>query len=226
MKARHLSFSLLLILCLHPLALAQNNSDKTAVLLGVMNKLFGPSVNSLVNAGSVKREIALSPEQDQQIAQLRKSVPSELKQTHPEIMNDKKKALSKMNLIQETLNARIFKILTPAQLERVLQIQLQLQAYNQGLVTVFASKDLRQAFDFTAEQNATIEEMATEHARTIKGLFAGKQPGSVRPTLDAYHAKANPKIMALLNESQRKLWDKLVGKPFDFANNQDLPIRR
>jgi RNA polymerase sigma factor (sigma-70 family) len=104
----------------------------------------------------------------------------------------------------EALREVLPRILTPAQLRRLRQVELRLAGLG-----AFADRDVARALALTAEQNAAIRALAQE-PRSPGSLI----PASLTAVPDVVLQRGNvPRALEILTEDQRKTWADLIGEP-------------
>jgi hypothetical protein len=115
-------------------------------------------------------------------------------------------------LIQKSDKA-VASILTPAQVKRFRQINLQLQ----GLRSFF-SPDFAKEMKATAEQMAQIkkikEDADKEKKELQKGAGASLTANEARKKMADINKKTDDRILVLLTPEQKVKWKDLIGEPF------------
>jgi hypothetical protein len=117
----------------------------------------------------------------------------------------------------ETLRKVLPSLLTPAQVRRLRQVEL--QALGLG---VFADPEVQTALALTDEQRAAIRAIAQERED-----LSLSQPGEVVGILDyVLLARRIPRVLKVLSEDQRQAWANLTGEPFKVPlQNSDLLVQ-
>jgi hypothetical protein len=111
----------------------------------------------------------------------------------------------------EEMEEQAMKALAPAQLKRLEEIWIQ----NIGGVAL-ADDKIAKKVGLTGDQKSQVEKLVDEAGTSVSDLMAappspenGKKIGEVR-------AKCGKKLEALLTDDQRKTFQELKGKPFEF----------
>jgi hypothetical protein len=176
----------------------------------------------------VKQEIKLTAEQDRRIHQVLREV---LDKYEPELRKGKldRERLLKVGLeaIQETrdcLNQALPDILRPDQLQRLDQIQIQVN----GILS-FKRPDVQKKLKLTLTQKLQILKIGGELKQQIDEIIKEasdaplrKAPAALQKARELKNAATEKAVETLTNE-QKKLWKEMNGEPFDFK--LELPIR-
>jgi hypothetical protein len=91
---------------------------------------------------------------------------------------------------------------------------------------IFSRKEILAQFSFSDEQKDQLPRLRKEFDQVLIKVQRGKDPLAVKPELNAFLAKSNPQLLAILTDLQQEQWKKLIGPPFDFSKAPDLPLRR
>jgi hypothetical protein len=130
-------------------------------------------------------------------------------------------AIQKLN---DQMDARLAKLLTVRQIERMEQIILQVQ----GPPAVQSPK-IVERLGLSASQRRSIAGLITENQRSIREVRekarAGKDPAALSRQIGELQSGLNNDLLAMLDPSQRKKWTALIGKPLDPARLQPLLAR-
>jgi hypothetical protein len=124
----------------------------------------------------------------------------------------------------------VSKVLKEEQVKRVKQIQVQIQSVN-----AFRQKEVQDALKLTDEQKETIREIQMSLGQEMRELGGfGGGGGGGRPSPEAMaertkkvnelNKKFLEKIVAQLKDDQKKAWEDLNGKPFEYK--PEAPMRR
>jgi hypothetical protein len=119
-----------------------------------------------------------------------------------------------MKPINEETEKAVAALLKPEQLKRYKEIELQ-----QRGVQAFGNADLQTELKLTDEQKEKIRAIQQEYApgrgRGAGGGGGGGDPAAARERMLARRKEAMDKVMAVLNDDQKKAWNEKIGKPFE-----------
>jgi hypothetical protein len=161
----------------------------------------------------IKAELKLTDDQITKLTALRPEPPAQgAPQPTPEERQKQREEMQK----------KINDILTPAQEQRVKQIQLQMQG-----TRALTSEEVVKELGLSEKQVAEIE-AAREAGRPQMG--GGQQQGGTSPTpeerqkmieqFQKAREEANKKVLAILTPAQRAKWEKMLGKKFEMPMTQ------
>jgi hypothetical protein len=99
------------------------------------------------------------------------------------------------------------------QFQRLVEIHLQVRG-----AEAFEERRVQDALKLTDEQIAKIRRIRDEATKQAQLLFPRGRPGNIRDVLNKVAAlrKATlDRVLALLTADQKKLWEKMIGEPFE-----------
>jgi cysteinyl-tRNA synthetase len=173
----------------------------------------------------VQTELKLSSQQIQKINQIMRDVREKhkedfdrLRQLGSEERRRQQADLTKI-VSQETMKA-LRQVLDPGQARRVEQIHLQ----RQGL-GAFADPKVETALGLTADQKNKLKVIGEDVAKEVRMLFRGRAQSNFQEALrkiDKVRSTAVEKGVALLSDEQKKVWQELLGEPFQVKSEQPL----
>lgn len=122
---------------------------------------------------------------------------------------------------------KISKILTPPQMDRLSEINIQRTG-----VSALGFAEVAKAMELTAEQQEQLAELGEESRRRLADLYStsnGRPPGKAgqqerQQKQNEIHAERNRQAIAVLTSDQKERFEKLQGEPFDTSTIQ--PRRR
>jgi hypothetical protein len=182
-----------------------------------------PGLAQFAQAGSVQRDLKVTPEQLQQLRTLPQRAQAAVRQRQG---NEKSKGLRLTREIREESERLLNDVLTADQLRRLKQVALQLNIRNLGLTMIFTLEKLEDRLNLSTDQRAKMKEERYEFDRAVVKAMRAGGTARLREQLDDYQKASASRILALLTAEQRKAYDDMVGPPFDFAAATDLPTRR
>ena len=199
--------------------------------LGGLESLLESGVDKpllLANAG-VKKEIKLTDKQDRQIRKIVKDVydkyEPELRKSIGDQAKQRKLVIESTQETSERLNKTLPDILSPEQLKRLDQIQIQVNG-----IASFKRPDVQKKLDLTDEQKVEIRKIGDGLKHDIGEVFKDastapllKMSGAIRKVKDLKNA-ATQKAVAKLTSAQKQTWQDMTGEKFEFK--LELPIGR
>jgi hypothetical protein len=182
----------------------------------LLHELAGPFI---VFRAKVEEELKLS---DAQRQKMRDALPEYLQETMKilETLGDLKpgereKAMqSHRQKSGERFTASLKEILTPQQLGRLQQLQLQHEGPG-ALGRPEIRKDLRIAQEQLMQFASVIQDMQKRIEPLIKEAQSGGNPEEIRSRVIKIRKDHEEKIEALMTDSQRERWRAMRGKPVD-----------
>jgi hypothetical protein len=176
----------------------------------------------------VKQEIKLTEEQDNSIHKIIREVENKYEPEFRKAGLDRDKLLKVgLEAIQETrerINKALPDILSPDQLKRLDQIQIQAN----GIIS-FKRPEVQQKLKLTFTQKLQILKIGGELKQQIDEILKDasraplrKAPAAIQRARELKKA-ATEKAVETLTREQKQIWKELNGEPFDFRI--ELPIR-
>lgn len=158
---------------------------------------------------SVRNEIELVDEQEQQLRELFGSMREGMQSVFEEIRDlpreERREAMmARMQEQQDKLREQMNEILLPHQVERLEQLMLQRRFQGGNAADALASSDIREKLGLSDEQIALMRETAEEAAQEL------------REKIQRANEEAREKVLAILTPEQRATWDQLMGDSFQF----------
>jgi plasmid stabilization system protein ParE len=118
--------------------------------------------------------------------------------------------------VRETAEARLATVLTPAQLERLGQIELWTLG-TRGLVSDRLSKALQMSESQVSQVRAILQETRSTVDELSKKLQAGESRESIEGRVRKERTDEQRKILAVLTRRQQQQWMSLLGKRLDLS---------
>jgi hypothetical protein len=180
-----------------------------------------PTINfpeALLQHADVQKELNLGEGQIRKIDQIIRVVREEERQGLDELrdLNPSERRRKQADLAKtamQEIQRRVTQLLEPKQARRLEQIRRQ----QQGL-RAFADPEVQKALHLTGEQKSRLKMITADAAREARMLF--RVPGqsgfeeSVKK-IETISRKALEKAVGLLTDEQKKIWQEMVGKPFE-----------
>jgi Spy/CpxP family protein refolding chaperone len=116
-----------------------------------------------------------------------------------------------MRLEQEK---KIKEILTAEQYNRYQEISLQLEG-----PSAFARKEVADKLGLSDSQREKVNAILEEQRATMRDMFQGGGGGdrqAMMETMQKLREETNAKLLAVLTAEQKKTWEGMLGKPFQF----------
>ncbi|MGE5191620.1 MAG: hypothetical protein ACM3U2_03905 [Deltaproteobacteria bacterium] len=127
-------------------------------------------------------------------------------------------AIQKLN---DLMDARLAKLLSPPQVERLEQIVLQIQ----GPAAIHRPA-VAEKLGLSASQRGRIAAIGAEHRQALRDIReqarAGKNPAALSRQLEQLQSGLQSDLLAMLTPAQRGRWNALLGKRLDLARLQPL----
>ena len=118
---------------------------------------------------------------------------------------------------QENLTAFLQGLLQEAQFQRLRQVMLQ----REGLFAL-GNPEIMQELELTDQQRQQFVEVVQAMQKKIESLMKAAQtsgkPEELRPKLMKIRQEHQDQIEAILNDAQKKQWQKMLGKPLDLGD--------
>lgn len=202
----------------------------------------GAGVTQLVTNKSVQEELKVTDEQKEKLTTWSRDAGAKLREKMGELFTpgerpDPAKTQEIMAKISAEQMDEVGKVLKDDQTKRLKQIMLQIQG-----IAAFRTKPVEEALKLTDDQKSTIKEIADAMQAERREAFAGgagggggaggRGRGQVDPAALAemqkktaeMNKKYMEKVSAQLKDEQKKAWDDMTGKAFDYK--PEAPRRR
>ena len=178
--------------------------------------------STLLTAEAVQKELALTDDQKSQLKKLRDERTAEGQAFFSAFMGLSQSEMQ--NRIEERAKLsrqKIAQILTPKQLERLSEINVQVAG-----VAALGFADVAEKIGLTPDQKAKLKELADDTSRRLTELFPTSQAQlrDAQAQQDrqkkqaAIKSERNDKAMALLTDEQKSQFQKLQGEKFDLSS--------
>jgi hypothetical protein len=180
---------------------------------------------ALLQYPEVQKELNLGKEQIQKIDQIIRRVREEQQQKVDELrdltpVERRRKQADLATMAMQEIQRRVALVLEANQATRLEQIRRQQQGLH-----VFADPEVEKALHLTGEQKNRLQMISADAAKEARVLFrTGGQSGfedTVRK-VETIGRNAVEKAATLLTDEQKKIWQKLIGKPFPMRSQSAL----
>jgi hypothetical protein len=173
---------------------------------------FGPAGMLMMEA--VQKELKLS---DEQVADLRKvaeGMGAKMREKMQDAQGDREKMQAAFREMNEEAMKEIGKVLKPEQLKRFKELQHQ----QQGVLAAANNKELAGQLKLTDEQVSKIQKINEELRSDMNELrqSGGFGDPETMKKMQAARKEAMTKATAVLTNEQKKTWEEMTGKPFEF----------
>lgn len=205
-------FSILVVLNTVPLAADEKRSLGTQWT--VLNAL---DAYALAQAADVQKEVKIS---GSQARELKSFVDTWRKRAHEFHKANKRASADAWNDQYRALLTEVQEIVTLDQLQRLRQIQFQCEGIP---AVVLNHEQAPELFRISRDQKGRLAQIQAANGKKRADAFTERMKASKTP-FDVFKGGAkeetllleemNEKALAVLDESQREAWSKLIGKPF------------
>jgi hypothetical protein len=181
----------------------------------------------LLQNESVQKELKITPEQDKKFRQVARQFEQEHKEeiARARQAKDIRKLLELHHEALQTMDKAMEDVLTPGQLERLAQIEVQAQGVR-ALMRTEIQKKLAMSDRQRGEMRSVYEAMEKEVKAVLdKPPRDRRQADEVARKVRKVHDDARERAEALLKEEQRKTWKELVGEPFELKMGRPAQAR-
>lgn len=129
----------------------------------------------------------------------------------PSVQKDLKISEDDLRKVQAAIKEVVEKTLSPEQLKRLRQIDLQQRGFE-----AFRDPEVEKVLQFTDEQKEKLRTLAQETGQAMRDLFqAGGNREEAQKKLEELRKQTRTKMEELLNEAQKKNWKEMVGELFE-----------
>jgi Spy/CpxP family protein refolding chaperone len=188
---------------------------------GMMGGGRGVGIGMLIQNADVQKEIGVSDEQKEKLAEIAKGIQEKTREMFSNFMNmtDEERAEARKKM--EAENEKLLKELKPEQLARVKQIQLQqvgVMAFNSPEVakSVGLSEADAGKIKLSDEQKEKLKEIGDDLRKEMQEMFQGGGfgPDSAKK-IQALMKESRAKQAGVLTDEQKKVYADMTGKPFE-----------
>lgn len=181
----------------------------------------------LANDG-VKKDIKLTDKQDNKVRKIVREVVDKYEPEFRKAEGDREKLKLGLDSTQETrerLNKALPDILSPKQLKRLDQIQIQVNG-----IASFKRPDVQKKLKLTDEQKAEIRKIGDGLKQDVAEVLKDASTAPLRKGLGAIvkvkelKNTATQKAIGKLTSAQKQTWQEMTGEKFEFK--LELPLRR
>ena len=185
----------------------------------------GDGLGPILGSPEVAKELELSEEQIADIKKMGEEMRAQRGEDRPNFRDmseeDRTKALEEMRKRGEeqakVVRGKLEKILLPHQFERLEQINLQMQG-----VGALNNAETAAKLGLTEEQKQKISEVVRtnmesmrERMGQMRDAFQGGDRAAAMEKMTALRKESDGKVLAVLNDEQRKKYEEMKGKPFE-----------
>lgn len=173
----------------------------------------GNSATGMLQNEAVRKELDLVDDQMEQIREIQKEQEevvreffSGMRERFREMSEEERRELGtelreKMQTHAEKFNKKVYEVLLPEQVERLKQIQVQMESQRSGFGSV--SDSLTKELGITEEQKAAMKDKADQVRKDLTEKVA------------KLRQQAQDEILSVLDAEQQKKYRELMGTPFD-----------
>ena len=178
--------------------------------------------STLLTADAVQKELALTDDQQARLQNLRAERTAEGQAFFTKLMGLSQSEIQKrMEERTKVSRQKIAQILTPKQIERLSEINIQVSG-----ITALGYEDVAEKIGLTADQKVKLKNLADETGRRLTELFPTSQAQlrdeqarqERKKKQDAIKSERKDKAIALLTDEQKAIFEKLQGEKFDISS--------
>ncbi|WP_158261401.1 MULTISPECIES: hypothetical protein [Pirellulaceae] len=166
----------------------------------------GTDLFGLLNNESVQKELEVVPSQLDDIRKLGEEMRNSMRDMFQGMRNasedERREMFSKLQSAREDVEKDLEKVLMPAQLQRLKQIQVQQQSRGRGGVS-FANPRIVEALGLSEAQLADLRDKAEE------------LQNEMRAKVEELRKEADAELLQMLTPEQQKKWKEMMGEPFE-----------
>lgn len=186
-----------------------------------MGGMMGGGMLGLLQNEKVQKEIDLDADQKEKLqklaAEMRETMRSKMgdmsnlsNEERRAKMEEMGKEIQKMG---EETQKKVDGILLPKQLERVKQIQIQVQG-----TRALSNADVAKELGLSDEQKEKIKSINEENMKAMRDMFSGGRPSAEdREKMSKAREENQKKLMDVLTAEQKEKFEKMKGEKFDVS---------
>lgn len=171
----------------------------------------GGDLFSLLNNESVQKELEVVPSQLEDIRKLGDEMRNSMRDMFQGMRNasedERREMFDKLRTAREDVEKDLEKVLMPAQLQRLKQIQVQQQSRGRGGVS-FSNPRIVEALGLTEAQLADLRDKAEE------------LQNEMRAKVEELRKQADAELLQMLTPDQQKKWKEMMGDPFEMEQER------
>lgn len=171
----------------------------------------GGDLFGLLNNESVQKELEIVPSQLDDIRELGQEMRESMRDMFQGMRNasedERREMFDKLRTAREDMEKDLEKVLMPAQLERLKQIQVQQQSRGRGGMS-FSNPRIVEALGLSEAQ---LEDMRTK---------AEELQTEMREKVEELRKQADAELLQMLTPEQQKKWKEMVGDPFEMEQQR------
>jgi Spy/CpxP family protein refolding chaperone len=168
----------------------------------------------------VQKELNLTDDQIEKAKKVSEEVTAKYKEESDKIRDlpREEQGAKRMELgakIREDELKGLADVLKPEQTKRLKQILLQQTAQFRG-PGVFLTPEVEKALNLTDKQKEDLKTMSEDLGKQMREAFQGGFNEETRKKIAELRKEAMDNAMKVLDDKQKKEWEELTGKPFEF----------
>ncbi|MFL5331468.1 MAG: hypothetical protein ACJ8C4_21470 [Gemmataceae bacterium] len=161
----------------------------------------------LISNSGVQEELKVTDEQKDKIKELQKTAREKFEDIQSKDAEDRPVAMREAN---EAMLKSIKEILKPEQAKRFNEIRWQ-----QSGVNAFTDTELQTTLKLSDEQKSKVKGIVEELRKDTMELFRDGGGRESRQKMESLNKEAKDKVMAALDDTQKKSYEAALGKPFE-----------
>jgi hypothetical protein len=182
---------------------------------------FGSGVGDLLRNEAVQKEIKLEGDKLTQVTDALKKVRDDNKEAFDKLRDRNTPSEERAEIrrkLEEATVAAVKDILDKDQMARIKQLQIQRRGYE-----AFSDPEVQKALKITDAQKDDIKKIAEDTRAEMGKLFQGGFNPQNFEKIAALGKEASEKIQKVLTDEQKKAYEELRGKAFEFPRPGPRP---
>ncbi len=168
--------------------------------------IFG-GVTTLLRRDDVRKELDLLDDQIKDLENVQQEQMQGMRDLFGQMREmSSEQRTAKMREVGESLQKKVNQILLPHQIDRLKQIQLQMQLRGSAMGAL-GSETLQKELNITSDQKERIQARAQQ------------VNDELRKKIEALRKEAQQKLLSELSPQQRSKFEQMIGAPFEFTDN-------
>jgi len=171
----------------------------------------GGDLFGLLNNESVQKELEIVPSQMEDVRDIQQEMRENMRDMFQGMRNaseeERREMFDKLRTAREDMEKDLEKVLMPAQMQRLKQIQVQQQSQGRGGVS-FTNPRISEALGLSEDQLADMREKAEQ------------LQAEMRAKIEELRKEADAELLQMLTPEQQKKWKEMVGDPFEMEQER------
>lgn len=173
----------------------------------------------LLLSEDVQKELGLTDDQVKKVKEAVQKVRDKHQEEFSSLQGMDEETRTKRMELARTANKEIMEslgdVLKPEQAKRLKQIMLQARLQMPGGM-VFNDPEVQSELKLTDDQKEKIKTISEDAQKEMREAFTGGGRDEMRKKMASLRKETMDKIKAVLTDDQKKTWEEMTGKPFEF----------